>query len=441
MLLRSLMFVDLSTAPGTSDRYRFEGWTLFETRDPVGARALLRENQEILVGLIVLDGEYAGKMNTIEELLLLDSCMEWVVVLPAGSLENPSFCELVMNNFFDYHTLPIDSPRLAVMLGHAYGKARLKRRLQLRPQTQGEMIGASVPMQRFYSKLRKIQRSDAPILIRGESGTGKELAARAIHLSSSRSKGPFIAVNCGALPATLIQSELFGHEKGAFTGATHRKIGRLEAASGGTVFLDEIGDLPAELQVNLLRFLQEKTIERIGSTQSIPIDVRIISATHADLERAVQTGAFREDLFYRLNVLTLHLPPLRERGSDIELLARTFLEKFTREGKHRAKGFSRQALEAMLAHSWPGNVRELINRVQKAVILSENRLITVSDLGLDPEWLPQVVSLDRARQRAELETIRQCLAMNNNNVSKAARHLGISRMTMYRLISKLNVQI
>jgi DNA-binding NtrC family response regulator len=242
------------------------------------------------------------------------------------------------------------------------------------------------------------------------------------------------------LPTHLIQSELFGHEKGSFTGAGQRKIGRLESAAGGTIFLDEIGDLPLDLQVNLLRFLQEKTIERIGSTRSIPIDLRVIAATHVDLDKAMHQGTFREDLFYRLNVLHLKMPPLREREGDIELLAQSFFEQFTREQNSRVKGFSRQAMNAMKTYDWPGNVRELINRVQRAVVMSENQLISPADLGLEKRTDQRTnISLDDAREKAELETIQRCLKMNDNNVSKTARHLGVSRVTLYRLMNKLNI--
>lgn len=442
MLTRNLLVVDLAINSSEKIRYSdiLKDWELFETTGVPQSKVLL-QSREFCVGLVLLDNSYSFQTKAIEDLLLADHCMEWIAVLPSDSLKNSSFCELLTDNFYDYHTRPIDVSRLRVALGHAYGKARLKKeRLASKNESTGakfRMIGESPPMQKLFEKMRRIQRSDAPLIIQGDSGTGKELAARAIHENSNRKSGPFIAVNCGALPASLIQSELFGHEKGAFTGAAHKNIGRLEAADGGTIFLDEIGDFPAELQVNLLRFLQEKTIERLGSTRSVPVDVRVISATHANLEAAVKHGTFREDLFYRLHVLTLHLPPLRERDLDIELLAKAFLDQYAVKGKYGAKCYSRQAIEYMLSYSWPGNVRELINRVQKAVVLSENRLITVADLGFDPDKKNEIdVSLNTARYMAEQDIIRRCLAMNNNNVARTARYLGVSRMTVYRLISK-----
>jgi transcriptional regulator with PAS, ATPase and Fis domain len=302
------------------------------------------------------------------------------------------------------------------------------------------MVGKSRPMLDLYAKLDRVTRVDAPVLITGESGTGKELVARAIHQHSRRAAGPFVPVNCGGLPESLVHSELFGHERGSFTGAHQRKIGSIEAASGGTIFLDEIGDLPLELQANLLRFLQEKVIVRVGSTQRIPIDVRVIAATHVELDRAVREGRFREDLYYRLNVLHLSVPPLRERSGDIELLVAALFDAFADQKNSIVQGFGREAMRAMAAYSWPGNVRELMNRVQHAMIMSEHRLITPADLGLSSSSTPKnVITLSRARAAAESDVIRITLRNNANNVSRAARQLGISRVTLYRLMEKFGI--
>jgi len=239
-------------------------------------------------------------------------------------------------------------------------------------------------MRNLLANLRKMSSAtDVPVLICGESGTGKELVARALHWNSPRRSGPFVAVNCGALPASIIHAELFGHEKGAFTGAQHRSLGRLEAAHTGTIFLDEIGDIPVELQVNLLRFLQERTIERLGSNETIHVDTRITAATHRDLAQAVERGEFREDLYYRLNVLQLQLPPLRERGIDIRLLAEHYLHLFAPERTGEILGFSQQALDWMDSYNWPGNIRELVNRVHRAVIMSDDPWISARQLGFD----------------------------------------------------------
>ncbi|MEZ4599767.1 MAG: sigma-54 dependent transcriptional regulator [Syntrophotaleaceae bacterium] len=443
MLTRKLLVLQLdadSLAPlsGVIE----EGWEIVQARGIDQARELKSANEDCVVGILAINRFSDDLLEDIEKIFSACRNMEWIALLPADCMSRFLLCKFVAHNFYDYHTLPPDLPRLLVTLGRAYGKGRLKDKLRNNPPSgfDYQMIGNSPVMRELFSDLAKIRHAESPVLIRGESGTGKELAARAIHRHSARHKGPFIAVNCGALPIHLIQSELFGHEKGAFTGANQRKIGHFEAAGGGTILLDEIGDLPLNLQVNLLRFLQEKTIERIGSTRSIPLDVRVIAATHVNLEKAVKEGTFREDLYYRLNVLHLKMPPLREREGDIELLAITFFEKFSREQISKAKGFSKQAMLTMRTHDWQGNVRELINRVQRAVIMTENTLITPADLGLEKRTATRSrISLDDARDKAEMETIQRCLKMNGNNVSQTARHLGVSRVTLYRLMNKFNI--
>lgn len=419
------------------------GWDLKTVTNPADAKTVLG-NDNFHIGLIQFADFNGYTLETIEELINVRRSTEWLALTPSTYLQSPEVCTFIMNNFYDFHTLPVDPVRLLVTLGHAYGKATLKSRFDISHHNIGgyKMIGTSPAMQELYQHIRKMQSVDSPILITGESGTGKELAAQAIHFYSARRQSPFVAVNCGALPTHLIQSELFGHEKGSFTGAFQRKIGRIEAASGGTVFLDEIGDLPLELQVNLLRFLQEKTIERIGSNRVIHVDVRVVAATNADLENAVREGRFREDLYYRLNVLRLQIPPLRERERDIELLAKTFLEEFSRKEMREVKAFSKKALRALYDHPWPGNVREMINRVKRAAVMSETRLITPADLGLDrPAATRNILSLDKAREKAELEAIQNSLQLNMNNVSEAARQLGVSRVTLYRLINKFQINM
>lgn len=302
------------------------------------------------------------------------------------------------------------------------------------------MVGRSEKMRAVFQNLRRYAASDAPVLVTGESGTGKELAARAIHMRSARAAAPFVAINCAALPPSLIASELFGHERGAFTGAFARKIGRLEQAQGGTVFLDEIGDLPLDLQGHLLRFLQEKTIERVGGHQPIVVDARVVAATNVDLPRAIQSGRLREDLFYRLNVLSLTMPALRERGDDLLLLARHLLKKFRHEMRVTVEDFHPSAVAAITTHHWPGNVRELIACVRRGAVLAEGRYVMAEDLKIHPS--EPTTSPGQTQPRAiDAERLREALVRNRFNVSRASKDLGISRVTFYRLLKRFGIVI
>ena len=397
----------------------------------------------IHAGLIQLTGVDKAEISRFKQITSSYDEIEWIALVPRDLLSDKAVCKLIKTHFHDFHTLPLDVPRLLSTLGHAHGKGQLDGLCNEPIEKNGQygMIGNSKAMRKLYQHIAKISDADAPVLLSGESGTGKELAARAIHQLSPRKDAPFIAVNCAALPENLIQSELFGHEKGAFTGAHQRKIGRLEAATGGTIFLDEIGDLPKPLQVNLLRILQEQVIERLGSNREISLNVRMIAASHVNLEQAVQAGTFREDLYYRLNVLSLKSPPLREREHDVEVLAMHFFEKFSAETRSTARGYSDNALRVMNRYSWPGNVRELINRVRQAVIMGENRLLTPANLGLEKRVICDAsLTLSQARARADDEIIRSALRRNKNNVSEAARQLGVSRATLYRLLDQTKLK-
>jgi DNA-binding NtrC family response regulator len=395
--------------------------------------------QDVHVGLVALSDDSSADIGQIEALTAGSHAVEWIALVGHAALSNPAICSLPRLRFYDFHTLPLDPSRLLLSLGHAHGKARLALPPPHMGEAQGQygMIGRSKVMRDLYRMIEKAGKVDVPTLVDGESGTGKELVAHALHQVSPRRDAPFVAINCAALPANLIQSELFGHEKGAFTGAQQRKLGRLEAASGGTIFLDEIGDLPLDMQVNLLRVLQNRSIERLGSHQEIQLDVRVIAASNVDLELAVAQGRFREDLYYRLNVIRLHTPPLRERESDVELLARHYFKKLTEPAMATARGFNQQALCVMSNYNWPGNVRELINRVRRAVIMSENKLLTPEDMGLEKRVEDAGnITLDQARAHAELQAIRCALRRNQNNMSAAARQLGISRATLYRVLER-----
>lgn len=301
----------------------------------------------------------------------------------------------------------------------------------------------SAAMRVMVASLRKYAPVELPVLITGETGSGKEVAARALHSLSARRERPFAAINCGALPPNLVQSELFGHERGAFTGANARRIGHFEAAAGGIVFLDEVGDLPPDAQTSLLRLLQEGTLVRVGSTQLVRLDVRVLAATHVDLEAAVAQGRFREDLYYRLNVLRLHMPALREREGDVEWLAQHFLDAFRARHRCRAREFDSDARRVMRTFAWPGNVRELLNRVQRAAVMAEGSLIGAADLdlGTAPTASGVRASLDLTRVSAEREAVLNCLRQSRYNISECARRLDVSRVTVYRLCRKLGLEL
>ncbi len=307
-----------------------------------------------------------------------------------------------------------------------------------------EIVGTSSAMCEVFDLVRKVAKTDLPVLITGETGTGKELTARAIHEQSLRKQGPFVPINCGAIPETLLESELFGHEQGAFTGAVRRKKGRLEGAAGGTLLLDEAGDLLSSLQVKLLRFLQEGTFERVGGEETLHVDARIIGATNVDLKAAIEKNRFREDLYYRLGVLQIHLPPLRERGEDTLLMAMRFLRYAADSNRRAIWGYTSEALQAIRAYHWPGNVRELSNRVRRAVIMAEGREITPHDLGLTREATQEggdsLDSLKVAQRRIEVEMIVKGIRMHRGNLTRVARDLDVSRTTLYRKLREYNLQ-
>ena len=411
------------------------GWKLHRASD-ADELATLFEQQNFHAGLLQL--RRAGN-NNLFDVVGQKQSLQWIALMDHSFWRPTPQHRNFLAGVYDFHTLPVDFDRLAVSLGHAWGKGQLLQQSPSRPDTleQYGIVGSSPAMLAFCQALRKASKTDAPVLIGGESGTGKELAAHAIHEMSGRSQKAFVAINCGALPTHLIQSELFGHEKGAFTGAHQRKIGRMEAAHGGTLFLDEIADLPLDLQANLLRVLQDKVIERLGSSQPIQLDIRVIAATHIKLQEAVSKGHFREDLYYRLNVIHLVAPPLRDRQGDVELLAQALLGQFSREAGSKVRGFSQQALRAMSQYAWPGNVRELINRIRQGVVMAEHPYLTPDDLGMERRAsCPGRLTLDGARTKAEFEAIRGALRRCQHNVSEAAKELNVSRATLYRLLER-----
>jgi DNA-binding NtrC family response regulator len=420
------------------------GWQVLRFCEETALERIL-SSKKWQVGLLLLDTMSAESLNFIQSFLQRArrvQRLEWVGVFPATLLDSPAGREFVLNCLYDHQT---DLADFADFAGLDFRLCNALRQAHLRELVDEGgafenllgMVGSSDAIIQLQKKIRKLALTHAPVLIGGESGSGKELAARAIHQCSSRSKGPFLAVNCGAIAPALIQSELFGHERGSFTGATSAKTGLIEAASGGTLFLDEIADLPLELQTNLLRFLQERTIQRVGSHKSLSVDVRVIAASHVDLASAVAAGRFREDLFYRLSVLPITVPSLRERQADVLGLAQYFLNASVESSHHvKVLGFSQQAVEAMLLHTWPGNVRELSNRVKRAVVMTDQCLISPEDLGLTRPVGPVGMALEAVRTMAERDAITLALVRVDSNVTHAARALGISRMTMYRLMDK-----
>ena len=309
-------------------------------------------------------------------------------------------------------------------------------REQLRSRSQGSIVGSSRPMKDVFRMIRKVAPTDLTVLILGETGTGKELVARELHNLSDRAKKPFVSINCGAIPENLLESELFGHKKGSFTGAVADKLGKFEAANGGTLFLDEIGEMPMNLQVKLLRVLQERVIERVGELSPRPVDLRVVSATNKNLEDEIRDGRFREDLYYRLNEVAIHLPALRERGEDIHELARFFLQKYAEQYGSRAQGFTNECVRALLSHYWPGNVRQLENRVKKAVIMSDRALLNADDLGIAATDKRSIQPLDEATEDFKKGYIREALELNNWNKAETARDLGVDPRTIFRYIEK-----
>ena len=379
----------------------------------------------------------------LSEALAVDPFLKVVIV--TGRAEREHALKAISGGAYDILYKPIDIIELRTILRRALHVSALERENAELQKKAGEgdfegMLGASPRMQEVFATVRKVAGTDVPVLITGESGTGKELVAQAIHRQSQYRKGPFIVINCGAIPENLLESELFGHEKGAYTGAHVQRKGRFELADGGTLFLDEIGELSLPLQVKLLRFLQEQLIERVGGRDQIRVDVRIVAATNKDLRQAMQDGKFREDLFFRLSVVSLYLPTLKEREDDVLLLANAFLQRAVRENRKKITGFTQQAVAAIAAYPWPGNVRELENRVKRAVIMAEGRKVKPSDLELEePASRFEGMTLRAARETLEREMILKVLARQKDNITRAAEELGISRPTLYELMEKLGI--
>ncbi|HEY4561092.1 MAG TPA: sigma-54 dependent transcriptional regulator [Lysobacter sp.] len=440
---RDLIHVARAGRTSLPARLQQLGWKLHPAADVRGVlRIVQRRATHPFAGLLDLRDGLDEQALAEFGPALAASNVGWVAGVTAEQLDEPAVRRLIRDYCYDYVTLPCPENVIDTVIGHAHGMARLACQSAVRLVQEGVeglegIIGESAAMKALARALCKAAMTEAPVFIAGETGTGKELAAQALHAHSKRRAMPFVAINCGAIPHSLIQSELFGYERGAFTGAQARKLGRIEMANGGTLFLDEIGDLPMESQASLLRFLQEGTFQRLGGHDTVHVDVRIVSATHHDLEAAIVQGRFRADLYHRLCVLRLAQPPLRERGGDIDLLAAHALARYSGEGQRVIKGFAPCARAALHAYPWPGNVRELINRVRQAVVMCEGRLISAEDLGIQAVVEAPPPTLEEVRADATRRAIAAALQRNQGRLVQAARDLDISRVTLYRLMQRL----
>ncbi len=442
-----LLIVDDDEEIRTQMKWALPDYEVLSAEDRLGALEAFKTKRPIVtlldLGLPPCPNESEEGLAVLSSFLTIDRAAKVIVI--SGQSEKKNALQAVGEGAYDFLCKPVDMEELRLLLRRCIYVAELEREFHemqqsVRTDVFEDMVGTSPQMQGIFAFLRKVAATTAPVLLLGESGTGKEMAALAIHRRSARKEGPFIPINCNGIPETLLESELFGHEKGAFTGAHMQRNGLIEAAAGGTLFLDEIGELPPTIQVKLLRFLQEHRFQRVGGRQEIQIDARVIAATNADLQHAITEGRFREDLYFRLAVVVINLPPLRERGDDIGLLAREFLQKYGAQNGRTTLTFSPEAVRALNCHKWSGNVRELQNRVKRAVIMADGKRITEKDLELadSGETLP-VATLKEARENVERELVQQTLKKHLGRISSAATDLGISRPTLYELMEKLGI--
>lgn len=445
---RKLLIVEDDAGLQRQLRWAYEGYQIHSAADRDEAIAMLRAEEPQVVTLDLglppdPDGTREG-FATLEAILKLRP--DTKVIVASGHGAHDSMLRAISLGAWDFYQKPIDVDALGMIVARAFHVHALEtenRRLAERVDAGmvlGGMITGAPEMLKVTRTIERVAGADVSVMLLGASGTGKELLARGLHDASPRKRGAFVAINCAAIPETLLESELFGHEKGAFTGAVKTTIGKIEQAQGGTLFLDEVGDIPLPLQVKLLRFLQERVIERIGGRKPIAVDTRIVCATHQDVDAMVAEGRFREDLYYRLAEIVVRIPSLAERPGDAGLLARHFLKKYAAAMHAPVRSFSPDALAAMDGWGWPGNVRELENRVKRAVIMADGKSVTAADLDLaaDPDAAP--VNLKAARELADRRAIRHALARAEGNISGTARLLGISRPTLYDLMKAYDLQ-
>ena len=429
-------------------KWSLDGYEVLTAGDREVALTQLRRHEPAVVLLDLglppdPDGATEG-LTALQQILSLAPATKVIVV--TGNQDRANAVRAISQGAFDFYHKPFDEQILEIIIERAFRVHELEqenRALALRSRAeplQG-LITADPEMLKVCRTIEKVAASDVSVLLLGESGTGKELLARGLHELSPRAKERFVAINCAAIPENLLESELFGYEKGAFTGAAKQTIGKIEYAHRGTLFLDEIGDLPMPLQAKLLRFLQERVIERLGGRGEIPVDVRVVAATHQNLTEHIKIGRFREDLYYRLSEITVRIPPLRDRQGDKSLLAHAFLEKFAQMNGRHLRGFTPEALAAIEAHPWPGNVREIENTMKRAVIMAETGQITVADLALPTTVVREdSLNLRQVREEAERNAVLKALARANGNVAQAAELLGVSRPTLYDLLSRFGLK-
>ena len=443
---RKLLIVEDDQGLQRQYRWNFEDYEVLVAGTREEAIDFLRAEMPAVVTLDLglppdPDGTTEG-FATLEEILKL--APETKVVVASGHGARESALRAIDLGAYDFYQKPVDADELGFIVQRAFNLHDLEaENRMLAAQRQSSslkgIITGSDSMLKVCRMVERVAPADVAVMLLGASGTGKELLARAIHDLSSRAPKPFVAINCAAIPENLLESELFGYEKGAFTGAVKQTLGKIEVAQGGTLFLDEIGDIPFPLQVKLLRFLQERVIERIGGRKEIPVDVRIVCATHQDLDRLITEGHFREDLYYRLSEITIEIPPLKDREGDAALLAHAFLNKFNEELKRSVKGFTPDALAAISAHPWPGNVRELENKLKRAVIMCDGSRISAEDLDLGSGEEAVILNLKQTREEADRRALKTALATSAGNISQAAKLLGISRPTIYDLMKQHNL--
>ncbi|MGE3906710.1 MAG: PEP-CTERM-box response regulator transcription factor [Reyranellaceae bacterium] len=446
-LTTSVLVVEDDTGLSKQLKWSLDGYETAFAADRPEAIALLRRHEPFVVLLdLGLPPDAEGVTEGFETLReILSLAPQTKVIVVTGNADRDNALKAVRFGAFDFYQKPVDVEVLKLLVDRAARMATLERenrRLAMLPERSpiAGIIAADEAMLKLCRTIEKVARTDISVLLLGESGTGKELLARALHDLSERNKHRFVAINCAAIPENLLESELFGHERGAFTGAHKQTIGKVEVASGGTLFLDEIGDMPMPLQGKLLRFLQSRVIERIGGRQEIPVDVRVVCATNRNPKEMIAEQRFREDLFYRISEVTLEVPPLRQRGGDVIVLAQALLNRYSQEFGRNVRGFAPDALVAIEHYGWPGNVRELENRIKSAVIMSDGTMLSATELNLADEVKEGAYfTLREVRAEAERKAIIHALSVSDGNVSAAATRLGISRPTLYDLMQRLGI--